>query len=126
MTPPTRRQELLPSEALILAAMQRLRFGRFEFLQIRRGELVLDPWPVTIQDTKFASTANAVSPEVACDELRPQVSEFFSHVRTTIAGEIRKLEFRHGLPFGMEVDLTAGIAAAVSNSGSGSEGYCRG
>ena len=40
MTPPVTTQDMLPSEETFLAAMQRLGFGRFEYLQIRGGELV--------------------------------------------------------------------------------------
>ena len=65
MTPPITTQELLPSEATFLAAMQELSFGRFEYLQIRGGELVLDPLPTAIRDIKFATppdTGKAVDP----------------------------------------------------------------
>ena len=58
MTPPVTIQDLLPSEAAFVAAMQQLGFGRFEYLQIRGGELVLDPWPVTVRDVKFATPPN--------------------------------------------------------------------
>ena len=62
MTPPVTTQDMLPSEATFLAAMQQLGFGRFEYLQIRGGELVLDPWPATVRDVKFATPPNAGKP----------------------------------------------------------------
>ena len=105
MTAPATTHELLPSEAAFVAAMQALGFGRFEYLQIRGGELVLDPWPDTIRDIKFATPKNNGKPELAADELRPQIAEFFDYVRSGDAGEIRILEIRHGLPFAMEVAL---------------------
>jgi hypothetical protein len=35
--------------------MSALGFGRFEYLRIERGELVLDPWPTVVRDVKFGS-----------------------------------------------------------------------
>jgi hypothetical protein len=116
MTAPATTHELLPSEVAFVAAMQELGFGRFEYLQIRGGELVLDPWPDTIQDIKFATPKNNGKPELAADELRPQIAEFFDYVRSGDAGEIRILEIRHGLPFAMEVAL-AGARTAAAEGG---------
>ena len=71
-------QDMLPSEATFLAAMQQLGFGRFEYLQIRGGELVLDPWPTAIRDIKFATAPNTGKAAEPNSDLRPQVAEFFS------------------------------------------------
>ena len=108
MTPLLSTQDMLPSEATFLAAMQQLGFGRFEYLQIRGGELVLDPWPTVIRDVKFATPTNTGKPTEHNSELRPQVAEFFTYVRDVDAGEIRELEVRHGLPFSMEIELQGG------------------
>ena len=108
MTPPVTTQDMLASEATFLAAMQQLGFGRFEYLQIRGGELVLDPWPATVRDVKFATPPNPGKPAEPNSELRPQVVEFFAYVREVDAGEIRELEVRHGLPFSMEIELPGG------------------
>jgi hypothetical protein len=97
--------ELRSSERAFVAAMQRLRFGRFEFLRIDTGELVLDPWPTTVRGVKFGSedaTSRMTSDEF---QLKRQVIEFFEYVRAVDAGKIRYLEVRHGLPFSMEVEL---------------------
>jgi len=108
MTPIVTIQDLLPSESTFLAAMQELGFGRFEYLQIRGGELVLDPWPTAIRGIKFATPPNTGKPTEPSSELRPQVTEFFSYVRDVAAGEIRELEVHHGLPFAMEIELAGG------------------
>ncbi|WP_321471429.1 hypothetical protein [uncultured Paludibaculum sp.] len=108
MKPPVTTQELLASEATFLAAMQQLGFGRFEYLQIRGGELMLNPWPVTVRDIKFATPPNTGRPSEPNFELRPQVAEFFAYVRDVEAGEIRELDVRHGLPFSMEIELQGG------------------
>ncbi|MGC8793980.1 MAG: hypothetical protein ACP5U2_11380 [Bryobacteraceae bacterium] len=89
--------------------MQRLGFGRFEYLQIRNGELVLHPWPTAVRDVKFG-TADPVTlrqfPEQF--ELKQQVAELFEYVRSVEAGEIRTLEVKNGLPFSMEIELRQG------------------
>jgi hypothetical protein len=108
MTPPAMTQDLLPSEATFLAAMQQLGFGRVEYLQIRGGELVLDPWPVMVRDVKFAAGQYTGKPAESSSDLRPQVAEFFAYVREAESGEIRELEVRHGLPFSMEIELPGG------------------
>lgn len=108
MKPPVTLQDLLPTEAAFLAAMQRLGFGRFEYLQIRGGELVLDPWPVMVRDVKFAAGQHTGKPAESNSDLRPQVAEFLAYVREVDSGEIRELEVRHGLPFSMEIELPGG------------------
>ncbi len=106
-TRPISTRDLLPSERRFLAAMQQLGFGRFEFLQIRDGELVLDPWPTTVRDVKFGtSDPAAVKPFPEEFELKRQAVEFFEYVRSVEAGEIRTLEIKHGLPFSMEIELS--------------------
>lgn len=113
MTSPVTTQDLLNSEASFLAAMQRLGFGRFEYLQIRAGELVLHPWPSVVRDIKFATPPNTGKPSEPRSDLRPQVVEFFAYVREVDAGEIRELEVRHGLPFSMEIEVDGAKARAV-------------
>jgi hypothetical protein len=105
MTPPLTTQDLLPSEVAFVAAMQRLGFGLVEFLQIRGGELVLNPAPVTVRHVKFGAITTTGKPLDGALELRQQLAEFFGYVREVDAGEIRSLEIRHGLPFSMEIEL---------------------
>jgi hypothetical protein len=116
MRPPTAIQDLLPSEVTFTAAMQQLGFGRFEYLQIRGGELLLNPWPTALRDVKFGTPATTGKPTAATCELRPQVAEFFAYVREVDAGEIRKLDVRHGLPFSMEIEL-AGAKSRTPEGG---------
>ena len=112
MNQPTTTHDMLPSEATFLAAMQRLGFGRFEYLQIRGGELDLNPWPVAVRDIKFAAAASCARSSDSTSDLRPQIAEFFEYVRDVDAGEIRELQVRHGLPFSMEVELAGAKAGA--------------
>lgn len=111
--------DLLPSESAFVAAMQGLGFGRFEYLQIRDGELVLNPWPTAVRDIKFAAGQHMGNPTPSNSDLSPQLAEFFGYVRAVDAGEIRELEVRHGLPFSMEVELPGNQLSVL-------EGGCRG
>jgi hypothetical protein len=105
MMPPVTTQDLLPSEVAFIAAMQQLGFGLCQFLQIRGGELVLNPAPVTVRHIKFGTPATTGKTYEGTSELRQQIVEFFAYVREVDSGEIRTLEIRHGLPFSMEVEL---------------------
>jgi hypothetical protein len=108
MTAPATTADLLASEAAFIDAMQKLGFGRFEYLQIRDGQLVLNPWPAAVRDVKFGTPVNTGRTAGSEAELRPQIAEFFAYVRDVDAGEIRELEVRHGLPFSMEIELPGG------------------
>lgn len=109
--------ELRSSERAFVAAMHRLGFGRFEFLRIDNGELVLDPWPTTVRGVKFGSE-DAATRRTPQDEfqLKRQVIELLEYVRAVDTGEIRCLEVRHGLPFSMEVEL-AGARTTETEGG---------
>jgi hypothetical protein len=110
---PTSTRDLSPVERRFVHAMNDLWFGRFEFLRIECGELVLDPWPPTVRGVKFGSGDAATGKPVLDDfELKGQVAEFFEYAREVSAGEIRILEIRHGLPFSMEVELSGAQAGA--------------
>jgi hypothetical protein len=107
MTRPASTGDLRASERTFVAAMTALGFGRFEFLRIERGELVLDPWPTVVRDVKFGH-GRGVAKVPADFELKSQVAELFEYIRDVDAGEIRTLEVRHGLPFSMAIELQGG------------------
>ena len=52
MSRPISTRDLLATERTFVAAITGLGFGRFEFLRIHRGELVLDPWPTGVRDVE--------------------------------------------------------------------------
>ena len=106
---PSSTRDLLPSERRIVADMQQRKFCRYEFVSIRGGELVLDPWPMTVTSVKFASQ-EPVTPPIPAGEfqLKRQVVEFLESVRAIDSGEIRCLDVRHGLPFAMEIEAKPG------------------
>lgn len=105
MSRPCSTHDLRPCERRFVQAMTTLGFGRFEYLRIDGGELVLDPWPISVRDVKFGSSDPGAAKEPPADfQLKPQVAELFAYVRSVDAGEIRTLEIKHGLPFSMEIE----------------------
>jgi hypothetical protein len=103
---PSTTKDLRLSERRLIAAIRTLRFGRFEYLRIERGEIVLTPWPTSVREVKFGSQEPGASKVPAAEfELKPQVAELFEYVRAVDIGEIRTLEVKHGLPFSMEVEM---------------------
>lgn len=91
--------------------MQSLCFGRFEFLRIERGELVLNPWPTAIRQVKFCAKIDRPDTEGEDFAVKQHVAEFFDYIRSIEVGEIRVLEVKHGLPFSMEIELSGKMAA---------------
>ena len=108
MTAPLTLRDLTATELAFLTTMQELGFGHFEYLQIRDGQLVLDPWPVAVRDVKFGVEAADTHLVTADYQVKRHVSEFFEYTRGIAVGEIRVLEIRHGLPLSMEVEREAG------------------
>ncbi|MDR3739859.1 MAG: hypothetical protein P4L40_12670 [Terracidiphilus sp.] len=109
MSRPASTRDLLASERTFVAAMTEIGFGRFEFLRIDRGELVLTPWPSVVRDVKFGSQDPGAARTAPADfELKPQVAELFAYIRGVEAGEIRSLEVKSGLPFSMELETAGG------------------
>jgi hypothetical protein len=106
---PATTHDLLPSERAFLDAMHHLGYGRYELLRIERGELVLDPWPITIRQVRFGSANPGSENECRAEfRLKDQVAELFEHVRSVDDGEILVLEIRGGLPFAMQFVQPAG------------------
>ena len=76
MSIPASTRDLLPSEQRIVADMQQRRFCRYEFISIRGGELVLNPWPATVTAVRFASQDPATATIPAAEfQLNPFVPD---------------------------------------------------
>ena len=106
---PSTTKDLRPSERRMIAAMRILRFGRFEYIRIERGEIVLNPWPASVREVKFGSRDPGAAKIPAAEfELKPQIAELFEYVRAVDAGELRTLEVKGGLPFSMEIEMAGG------------------
>ena len=96
--------DLSPLERRFLAAMNELDFGYFESVRVKRGALILDPWPTTVRNIRLAAEPSRIEKAETADfELKPAVIEFFNYVRCFDAGEILLIEVRRGLPTSMKV-----------------------
>jgi len=108
---PNSTKDLLSSERTLLDAMRVIDFGQIEFLRIRGGEPVLDPWPTVVRDLKFGVDRQEPRATSRTDfELKREVAELFEYTREVEDGEIRALVVRHGLPFTMEIELSGRAA----------------
>jgi hypothetical protein len=98
-TRPAHTSELLPAERQFLETLRTLGFGRVEHLQVRDGEIVLDPRPTIVRELKLGAPQwTPVEPKEAEYELKREAAEFFEFVRSVECGQIRALEVRRGLP----------------------------
>lgn len=105
---PLSTKDLRPSERTLLDAMRAIEFGQIEYLRICAGEPVLDPWPTVVRNLKFGVDGQAPRPAVSREfELKREAADLFEYMRDVEDGEIRALVVRHGLPFSMEVELSA-------------------
>lgn len=103
---PTSTKHLLASEHALLDAIRHIGFGQIEFLRIRGGQPVLDPWPVVVRDLKFGVDRQEPTTTRSNNfELKREAAELFEYTREVEDGEIRVLVVRHGLPFTMEIEL---------------------
>ncbi len=86
MSRPVSTRDLLPSERTFVTAVSRLGFGRFEYLRIERGELVLDPWPTVVRDVKFGSQDPGAA-KIAPDDFELMLTA--ASEGATLAGPVR-------------------------------------
>jgi hypothetical protein len=111
---PVMTTDLAPSERALLETIRALGFGQIEFLRIRAGAPVVDPWPTVVRDLKFGvdrqEPRSTAEPEF---ELKREVADLFEYTRDVEDGEIRTLVVRHGLPFSMEVELAGSRTCAL-------------
>jgi hypothetical protein len=105
---PASTKDLLASERSLLDAMRAIEFGQIEFLRICAGEPVLDPWPTAVRNVKFGGDSHEPRPTRNREfELKQEAADLFEYMRDVEDGEIRTLVVRHGLPFSMEIELSA-------------------
>lgn len=111
---PATTKDLLPSERALLEMIRALGFGQIEFLRIRDGEPVVEPWPTVVRDLKLGvdrhEPRTTAEPEF---ELKREAADLFEYTREVEAGEIRTLVVRHGLPHSMEIELAGSRARAL-------------
>jgi hypothetical protein len=82
--------------------MAEVQFGRLEGVQVRNGELLLDPPPRVVRTVKLGE-ARSHAPNLQQLVQHPQLLDFSRQVARLRDGVIERLEIRDGLPTFMEV-----------------------
>ena len=104
----TTKSSLSDSHRRLVELMQRLNFGRIQNLVVRDGEPVFDPAPKVIQKVKIGGD-NGPRPEISRDDflLKKQTVELLEAISDLGDGTVLIIDVKHGLPFAVEIELTA-------------------
>jgi hypothetical protein len=102
--------------------MQRIRFGRFENLIVRNGQVVYDPPPNLIQVVRIGAEPLAATPDSTDWSLTTHWVELISEFGRIRDGVISRLEFRHGMPVLMESVVPARPGCPEVGTGEGDRG----
>jgi hypothetical protein len=87
--------------------MSELGFGRFESLRVTHGQIESWADAKKVRSLRFGEKQDVRT--FARDfELKEHVARFFESIRSLEHAEIRSSEIRHGLPWSMDVEETAG------------------
>lgn len=103
------RSDLTAQQAWVVDAMSCNNFGRIKGLLIRDGQPVIDPPPRVIQKIKLGGE-NGTRAERGLEDfpIKKNVLELFDHLSHVRTGVIHDLEFRHGLPFAVDIEIEEG------------------
>jgi hypothetical protein len=96
------KRSLSPQRQRLVELLQKINFGRIQWLKFEGGEPVFDPPPRTILEVKFGGESGP-RPELSIEDflLKTQVVELFEHFDRIQSGSIHELEVKHGMPFRM-------------------------
>jgi len=102
---PTKLSLSEPHRSLV-ELMQRLNFGRIEYLKVRSGEPIFDPPPRIVQKGKIGGE-NGPRPEFSYDDLllKKQTLELLTAIVELGDGTVLSIEVKHGLPFAVEIEV---------------------
>jgi hypothetical protein len=88
--------------------MQRVRFGRFEELQVQNGQPIFDPPPRLIKVSRIGTADDSTPPTTDGDWLiKEAVADLFDELSALGTGTVSRLEFRRGLPCLLETAIPA-------------------
>ena len=94
----------------LVELMQRHQFGRIENMAVQGGQPVLGLRVKVIQVAHFGSRNASTPISSASDfELKSQVLALFARLGSLPDGTEVKLEFKHGLPFSIEIVHVVGV-----------------
>lgn len=97
-------RSLSPSRQQLLTRLQRLNFGRVEWLEVHQGEPVLDESLAVVREVKFGGDngprPESLLPDFPLKESQRALLALFDQIQN---GTILNLTVKHGLPFHAEV-----------------------
>ena len=103
MVPPVTKSSLSNSERRLLELLQRLNFGKIQYLKVRGGVPVFHPAPYVVQTRKMGGSHGPREESNLQDfVLKQPVIELFSAIRALGDGEILTITVMHGLPHVVE------------------------
>jgi hypothetical protein len=101
-------QELTASQLHLVQLMTEFQFGRIEDMRVEGGLPVLDCTARVVRVARLGGENGAMStPSVDAFELKRSVCDLFGELARLQNGTVVRLEFRHGLPFLLEITETA-------------------
>lgn len=108
MTVAVARSVVSLARGRLVDLMRDIGFGTVEGLIILAGQPVLRPAPRIVREVKLAGESSC--PPINADDfaLKAQVIALFAQFDEIGDGRIERLEIKHGLPFRMVIESSAG------------------
>jgi hypothetical protein len=99
-------RDLTIAQRWLVRVMSEHQFGRIEDLQVLGGQPVPDQHLRIVRTARLGHTGGGLNAPVMDDpELRKEVRDLFDEIDQLHDGFIDRLEFRHGLPFLLEITV---------------------
>jgi hypothetical protein len=100
----TSTRDLSVNEQWLVRAMSEHQFGRIEGLRIEDGQPVPEPYTRIVRIARFGAGPTPIAAGVGDFELKQAVRDLLGEFERIGNGMIHRLEFRHGLPFQVEIE----------------------
>jgi len=98
------KSELNAAQDLLVQIMREHQFGRIENLPVRAGQPIIEPYVRVVRIARLGSKSGMTKTSRTDEfELKKQVRDLFDELARLHNGTVIKLEFRHGLPFLVEI-----------------------
>lgn len=103
LRPPIRTQDLSPQQRSLVDLMREHQFGRVENMSVRKGQPILDRDAKVVRLVRLGGSVGSNAASGAEFELKKPVRNLFDELARLGNGTVMTLEFRHGLPFLIEI-----------------------
>jgi hypothetical protein len=104
LQPPLSTRFLSAQQRSLVEIMREHQFGRIENMPVRAGQPILDRHVKVVRVARFGDESDGTKVARATEfELQLSVRRLFDELAGLDNGTVIKLEFRHGLPFLIEI-----------------------